>query len=411
MKRVVVVVACLVAGIAIGHFARGDSVARAESNRTGLHGASGARTASTPRTALPRQQLVKLTGSVVLPPQWRPVAVHVRFGTVSTAWKPSHFRRLQREFRAERTNGYRFEFVGVRRGSYRLAASLDGSRATVSRSVEVLAESAEFDLEIELPPHDGFCALRIVGPDGEDAGPLQCTLRVESRETNMGLAGGTRSLGGGLYLVKLPERLPKQITASSLHIRSNNYGELTVPFDPKAEEHPEVRFTEPARLTIVVAGFAGSPHTRFLQVRMRPAGTTAPLRRPSREGIDESGVLALPAAQPGAMEIVLGVESGRMFCPIAHQTVTVEPGETRTEFTIPRLYELALIRTRDDVERVGVRLVEESPLASFRHAPFEGEKTVVERLLAGSYELTGYSDGKEFKKTVRVPDQSSVRVP
>ena len=115
--------------------------------------------------------------------------------------------------------------------------------------------------------------------------------------------------------------------------------------------------------------------------------------------------------QTGDTEIVLGVDCEGHFCPLVQRSVPIAPGENRVQFTIPTLHELRVVRTRNDVGTIGVRFIQDSPLSSYRLARFESDETRIERLLPGSYELTGHSNGKGWKKTVRVPEQSSVRVP
>jgi len=414
MKRVVVITLCLLVGIAVGRVLRDGSVARAETDREGLDAgqerADAGSRGSSP-TRLPAKRLARVDGRLVLPTEWSPATIDVRLGALDPDWKPSLFPRLPRLSRAERSGEYRFEFAGVRPGSYRLAAAIDGRVASVHTSIEVLDKTVEHIFKLELPPHDGFGKVRVLGPDGEDAGPLQCTLSIRGPEGSMAMAGGTRSLRGGLYLVKHPERFPESFDTASLHLKSERFGELTVPYDPREDKPPVLRFREPARLTITIAGYAASPHKPFIQVRIRTAGSNKRPRQPSRSGIDEAGVLDLRAVQPGDKEILLGTVCDRLFCPIAQTTVTVASSETRAQLTIPVLYELRIVRTRSDVESIGVRLIQGSPLTSYRLVRLTADETAVERLVPGTYELTGHSDGKDWEKTIRVPDHSTVHVP
>lgn len=410
MRRVLIVALCLLGGIGVGRFLRDDPAARAAPVREGASAAPPPADRTQPNLP-PAAQLPRVHGRLQLPPLWTPASIEVRIGAPQSGWTPALFRRLRRRTMAVREDGYSFEFSDVRPGSYRLAAAIDGSIANAHASIEVLEDTVEHDLTFVVPAHDGFAVLRALGPDGEDAGALQCSLKIRGPEGSAGLAGGTRSLGGGLFLMKVPDELPKSFDSCSLRLMSKRYGEITIPYDPRKNETTVVRFETPARLTIAIVGLEASPHAPHLRIRTRPAGSTARFEEWHGASIDAQGELALPAVQPGALEVALCVEANPLFCPIAVKTVPVQPGENRAQLAIPVLHALRVARARDDVGTIGVRHLSDPPFGSYRLVRLRGAETAIERLLPGTYELSGHSAGKNWTKRVRIPQQTTIRVP
>ncbi|MEM8885681.1 MAG: hypothetical protein AAGD14_16570, partial [Planctomycetota bacterium] len=345
-----------------------------------------------------------VTGRLVLPPFWTPRTVEVTFGL------PSTHQRSRRTAVARREKGYAFAFPGVRPGIYRLAASLDGRKPNATVTVAVDQADVERNLKLEPPVWEGYTLLRVVGPDGEDAGELTTAIDFAGPDGQGGMAGGTRPLGGGLYMLRIRRHVPETYETYDryrLRIDAKRYGVLSIPFDPRSEKTTTVQFEEPATVSVVLPGIDTSPHAPFLRIHMRRAGSGDRTRPWRYAKMSPQGVLEVPGVQPGEIELILGVRSDRLFCAIAVQTVSIRPGPNRIELTIPTLHTLRLTRTRAEIENVGVR----GPLESRRFARFKNDETTLERLLPGTYELTGFSDGEAWTKQVRVPEQTAVRVP
>jgi hypothetical protein len=176
-----------------------------------------------------------------------------------------------------------------------------------------------------------------------------------------------------------------------------------------------IRFEEPGRLTVTVAGYVGSGYEDAIDVELSRVEADGEVSRggvgPGRARIDEEGRWTKDAVAPGDYRIELHVRSGdHSAWTVSSTPVTIRPGENTKTVALPRLHTLTVL-TEDlpASARLRISSVGEGPRigGGMPRSPTEG-KVVFRGLPAGRYTVRTFGRG-DAQMTVTLPGPSVVK--
>jgi hypothetical protein len=264
---------------------------------------------------------------------------------------------------------------------------LDSTVVTVSEGM------AEVELAVPTPGVGEAITLRVLGPDGQ---PIESNVNVQAR--HIAADGATASggqpdrLGRGSWRVRTPPVPPGQDAGGRfvLAIRSGEFGELVVPYDPDGTGEFEARFPEPASLTVLLPNYQGSCYEGSAQIVAapdRPRGERSGFpekKRPGPRGETTFGPLV-----PGDWIVSVLVDSGKYGTDtVLEIPVRLASGAQEITLNPPPLYDLTVEVPEGDA----VYRLEPMGAASFRSSPMRNGDTIrFSRLEPGAYVLRRYA--------------------
>lgn len=254
--------------------------------------------------------------------------------------------------------GRRYEFLDLAPGRY--ALGLEMGRHTIrDRSIVthriVDVSSGIVNCDIDIPPLDltGYLIVRVLGPKGEVLNDVRITVRT-SRNGRSAIGGSTRDADGN-YMVRIYESVRSDYFGagsddSSFQLQATHrlYGTTMVELS-RGQTEVEVRFTQPAKLEVLVTGYVGSSHTGRLFIEAnRPDGS--PIRRQGlgarQEKVGDDGVLQLGALEPGPYVLTLLLDEGvggYGRTTVAAQRVQLAAGDNTLSIALPPLFALEVV--------------------------------------------------------------------
>lgn len=317
------------------------------------------------------------------------------------------------------TPGETFTFGDLDPGAYWIGASRGEENEEfppAPQLVEVGTALVEVELALEpIRPDQGVLVLAYA-PDGTPLTDVDIRLGYYSSRMSSSGGGSTLRMRGGGHMVLGGANLAGNAQQSpggkfQIDVRHNSYGSRQIELDSLAGGQVEVRFEEPARVVVTVAGYAGSEHVGRVSVDLFTLED--PQRRRGGRGsggrIDANGELVIEAMSPG--EYLLAMDYGsrdRMSNRrrIHEQTVTVVPGENRWTVSVPALY---TIEVRFPLATAAGNL-QAHPIDAGTMSGRGGQVNFsdgvarIEGLLAGRYQLRAWgTDAPEGSQVVDVP--------
>lgn len=350
-------------------------------------------------------------GRILTPAGWTPARIWLNIGHAENYKKPADFARLRAARRSPSAPEYRYEVKDLEPGSYVVAVSLDGRTADKHVVVEVTDRPIEKDLVFDSFARPHHREVVVLGPDGVGVTGARFWVYAKTDRTiNMG--GPGFDFGGGRYLIQCPDTL-ERATERSLTVQTDQYGKIVAPGAPAGTEGvTTVRYPPPGLLDVVVEGFATSPHAPYLRIDLRlpGSGPRSSLSRPS--GIDVRGVRRFAAVRPGKVLLTLELVDGWQMRAIARRKLEVHSGANEVRFAIPTLHPLRIECAKPtDAGTISLQLLTPDALRFARQ--FELPKSgAIEftRLVTGTYELAGATDGRIWRRRFNIPDTPLLRV-
>ena len=232
-----------------------------------------------------------------------------------------------------------YTFKGLAPGRYLVAVALGSETVLDSRTVDVTDHMVRCDFDIrEFNPAD-FISVRVSGPDGKPVPGV-----------NFGTAFRTKSgsSSGGGQSIALKDRylVPhhKGDHPDGTHYvtaRSEKYGLKEIAYSREKTRELEIRFGEPAKLT--VTGYAGGAEGK-LAVRL--ARKDAQRHSPYREEkmVPANGTLILGPTEAGEYELRLYVQVNRYSrLRVSTTPIALRAGDNTATIAVPRLYALTIV--------------------------------------------------------------------
>jgi len=214
----------------------------------------------------------------------------------------------------------------------------------------------------------------------------------------------------------------------TLAIRSRTYGVFRRTFDLDDPAEFDVRFSEPASVTVSVEGLVGSKLDGKVFLHVQPAGESDNQRMAGRTGIG-AGEQYFPLVPSGEVEILIGVNNGieagapySLFWVVGRHAATLKPGENTVSVRVPELHPLRVVRAEGKQSyiestkksRVLLRPVGEYYRTYLQYIAVSARGSVtIPRLAAGTYQISGYigSEKRSWKRVITIPRDRSVTIP
>ena len=273
----------------------------------------------------------------------------------------------------------------------------------------------EVDFSVETQAENGHTSSGVSASAGDD-GTWSVGLDDESRKALRAMRDGTAEKGASVWL----------------EVSAGGHGTRRVRVPPDLAAPLDIQFGAPATLVVTVAGYLGRERSGPVRVGLEPAappgeaeeaGSRGHVMRMSSGAIDEESEPLLDAqgrrtmgpVEAGTYDVAIEIAlEGRwvQWVPIAHQAVTLAPGENGVTLALPALYPLA-IRVEGAAAGTNVNLVAEAGaddgtgLHLWMELP-EGGRLVIPRLPAGGYRLHVNGGKKPGQMPIRIPEQSEV---
>jgi len=106
----------------------------------------------------------------------------------------------------------------------------------------------------------------------------------------------------------------------------------------------------------------------------------------------------------------VGVDVRGFFWIAERIPVTLKSGANEITVPIPPLYGLEVRGTPKERFRISPQGPDKDLLIQYWTVEKDG-RVAIERLPAGTYEVSGYKDGKSWKQTITLPGQATLQIP
>jgi hypothetical protein len=316
----------------------------------------------------------------------------------------------------------KYQFSDLAPGTYVVGAKRDWNAPIVVHAVVVLQDKPVVQ-NLEMPeasPQDSF----IVVATTKSGKPADCTdfnfiHRRGDRGTSSMYAQG-RARSNGEYWVSIPADIAPLFTKKwpagqrlSLTIQTASFGSQEVEL-AEGQRSANVLFTEPAKLTVTVAGYRGSGYEGRVTVSLVQKGNSDRGWSAASKRVGADGVAVSDPMQPGEYDVNLNVSKGGTdrswdATVAATRTVRLVEGDNAITMPLPQLYNVA-IHVPDAGAGVRVSLQaqdrEEGRGGSSEETQENGTATF-ENLAPGEYLATLQRNGVEVMK-ITVPAEGVV---
>lgn len=353
-------------------------------------------------------------GKVVLPGDFDRPGLEVRLHRYEGTTPPEKpvFERSDPNAGPEEREGYTFAFHDLEPGGYLLGLSLGRERFVVVENVWVDDAMVEQDLVLaRFDPHH-YMEVRVLGPDGK---PLR------DAQVSISFSGGSISASGGnVELLRkdgtvivdhspeftLREGGTYKDGVYTVHVRTQEYGEIVRPYDPRTTHSLTIRVHEMETLRIRLTGYEGSPAVGQLTVGLRPVGVHG-VRNP--KPVEADGTVSFGKVQPGDYEVVIMAGRPQRELVAVHG-VTFANGDAEKEIPTPVFHRLILRLSEHAVEpSFGLwRLFGDGRWSCGGVRDEEAGTIVFTFLTEGTYTLEGHVGERWIKREVHVPTESVV---
>ena len=328
--------------------------------------------------------------------------------------------RLAREGKKAWVYGSRRSYVirDVAPGNYLLGLVFNHQIVIDHRTVQIGKAMQTEDFVMPAPDDSQFLMLRVQSPKGTAVSDVSFTVGYRSEGYNA--SGGSRyqQMPDGRwrvfhYLVK--EKNRKSGGVWFVTARSQTLGSKTVEYDATNTKSLEVRFEEPAKLTVSVAGYRGSDMVGKVRLQVQPTQKGKKNRGYSYYGrnsskLDAEGVQTFGPLAPGDYDIVVQVKGERnRWASGDVVSTTLKPGDNTATVELPKLYSLTVV-VDGEQEKASFRLSSRTPgyhYYSNTKKP-QGGQVVFPNLVPGDYTLQCWGTTSGQMK-VSIPAQLSVR--
>ncbi len=284
---------------------------------------------------------------------------------------------------------YQFDEEEVPQGRYLVGVGMGSGGSLLAWRVVDVSPNTRCDFDIPWPPAKGFVTLRVAGPSGEAVNDIQVRTGAVSEGWFASFSEDAAiRIGEGVFLVA---HAPTGANERNLvEAVSGEFGLKRAYYDPDRDRTVNIRFGEPARLTLHLRGLAGSACEGLLGAALVAPGLGEEdiwQLGPGDRGFDREGTIPLGPVESGSCRLVLYVWMHNHDYEIARHDVDLRPGTQELTIPLPTLHPLAV---RAPNLRAGTSLVLErgggSWMSVTRRVREEGTATFA-LLPAGRYTL------------------------
>lgn len=289
-----------------------------------------------------------------------------------------------------------YKFFDIAAGSYRLLLVVE-SRVVAWRDVAVGDALVELDLTLPDPDPADYIIVRVYDPGGRLLTNVNFNITRHRGGSSSGRGGGELLHSDGSYwLSKLSFSGDRQAEHHyTIKVDHSKYGSKTVRYEGTDTHELEIRYQDPALVTLTVANFNEHSLRDKLswELRTGKSDVRSELRRYQEVsgGAKQSSPFKLGPVEPGEYELVLVTYSGGFFDSriLYRQKVTLTAGENSLSALVPELFTLTVLTGETRVSRITVR----SKDGGFEHEGYRSRgsddgKLVLEAIPPGTYVIT-----------------------
>ncbi|MHC4473238.1 MAG: PDZ domain-containing protein, partial [Planctomycetota bacterium] len=315
-------------------------------------------------------------------------------------------------------NEREFEFRDLKPGTWLIGVIINRNQVVDHAVLDLQGGLVEQNLRGSAADPETFVTVRIEGPDGS-------LVRRAILDAKYIGTRAYRTVGRGSGQDDGTYRLPFEPLAERLLVSDGRYyaeaftrafGTARTEFDPEDQGTVTIRYSEPSRLVVTLAGYVDSPYQGATTLQLSEIDEERGVTLfAGRYGFDaklgDDGVQEYRGLQAGLKEIAVQVNTdGGGYLLVTSDRVRVGPGENRHTLALPPLY-TQRVRVDGDTAGQRFRLSPVNGLGGYWGvnllAP-EGGVFVFRRLPAGEYELT--ESGRRDTRTMyfTVPNAKSL---
>lgn len=328
--------------------------------------------------------------------------------------------RLLREGRKASVYGSRQNYVfrDIGAGTYLLGLIFNRQIVIDQRTVQVGKAMITEDFTMPAPDDSQFLMLRILSPKGTPVAGVNFSVGYRSESFNGSSGSRYQQMPDGRwrvfhYAVKEEQKKPGGtwfVTA-----RSQTLGSKTVEYDATNTKDLTIRFEEPAKLTVTVAGYRGSGMEGKIRLEVRPAQKGRTTRSYGYYGrnaskLDAEGVQKFGPLAPGEHDIHVQVKGkNNRWSGADIVTTHLKAGENSATVDLPKLYSLTVI-VDGEQENASFRLSANMKGYWYNSDTVKpkGGQVLFDNLVPGDYTLQCWGATHGTMK-ISIPAQSSVR--
>jgi Carboxypeptidase regulatory-like domain/PDZ domain len=305
-----------------------------------------------------------------------------------------------------------YTFSDLAPGTYLIGVLVD-RKAVVSAIVTVAGGMEECDLVVPSPDLSEVVFIRVLGPDGKDLADVSMSTAFRSRTNSRSGGGQSIRMPDGRWRVRRPENDDDEPETGGKHFvsaRSRSHGVQEVEYVPGKDHEITIRFEDPAKLTVTIAGYVGSGYENLVTVSLAwPRKDRGHRGAGSNGAIDAEGKVTVGPVVAGPCEIHLSVSMGEnRSATIAKLPITLVAGANEKTIALPRLYTLTILAEgKHAKQRLGLR-AKDGDLRLWGQRPKNG-KLVFRGIPAGTYFIESQGRMGGAIMTVTVSGQTTVR--
>ena len=278
-------------------------------------------------------------------------------------------------------------------------------------AVMVADRMIEQDIVVPEPDPAEYVLLRVLAPDGEDAGDVRISTSFHGAAIVSSGGGRVERLADGRWRVyhhrvRGHETLPEG--RDTIEVRSEAHGQKLVEYRRGTDRELTVRLEEPAVLRVTVSGAAGSGFEADLGVSLILRMSASSYRSFGGAGkTDAEGRWVFEGQAPGDYEIRLTLRPGEYESMLlASAPVTLVPGVVDRTVALPRLHAL-VVDPGDIDERLSLMAIDD--VWTVRLGPLEGGRLGLPGVPAGSYFLMRRTRSTNELMPIRIPAPGVIR--
>lgn len=307
----------------------------------------------------------------------------------------------ERNMASEWPHSGAFSFLELAPGNYRVLLVLD-HRVCDWKDVVISDATVEVTLTVPEPKREDYIVIRVYAPDGKPADDI--SFNLTRRTGNNSSSGGARQIrqaDGSYWLFKGEWDSKASSNGSEEAVKgwwiiaasSIRWGSKEVRYEFSDTHDLEIRFVEPANVTLTVDNFNEHKLRDKLRWDLQSAAAKEEGRnwRPSygRDNPAYASPFKLGPVEPGEYSLILSYSADSYGSrELLRQRVSLAAGENALTATVPVTYTLTITADNErDLRRMEIRIKDSTPrLNSYRDEVKDGKLTL-ECIAAGTYTL------------------------
>jgi hypothetical protein len=249
-----------------------------------------------------------------------------------------------------KNNNFEFSFMDLPPGRYLLGVGTRKGSIFTTKTVDVGAQLVTTELVVEQIDPKHYVLVRVLGPDGKPIAVDQMSTSYKAGNSSSSGGGTWARRTDGSYMVFHHDHENEEGGTFGVEVTANKYGKKSFNYKQGKQREFELRFREPAKLSVTVQGFAGAEHADKVTLGLRTRTSEQQRVSAARDQApDGDGRAVLGPVESGDYELVLYIRIGRhQSVPAVRKTISLPAGESETSLAMPGLHELVVTGKKGD---------------------------------------------------------------